>query len=117
MRKKLASALADVKSDEVEDEYEEINVDAFTFSEVSTVISIKSSLFFLNNHTDVGNKKKRKALPRLELIHWISRNKEAFLINSCFKCICLGLTVSCSLRCSDTYSAINVTPTVEYHVF
>lgn len=46
MRKKLASALADVKSDELEDEYEEINVDAFTFSEVSTVISIKSSLFF-----------------------------------------------------------------------
>ncbi|KAL2309643.1 hypothetical protein Nmel_005859, partial [Mimus melanotis] len=36
LRKKLASALADVKSDEVEDEYEEINVDAFTFSEVST---------------------------------------------------------------------------------
>ncbi|NWW69825.1 LRIQ1 protein, partial [Climacteris rufus] len=34
LRKKLASALADVKSDEVEDEYEEINVDAFTFSEM-----------------------------------------------------------------------------------
>ncbi|NXG04054.1 LRIQ1 protein, partial [Sakesphorus luctuosus] len=34
LRKKLASALAAVKSDEVEDEYEEINVDAFTFSEV-----------------------------------------------------------------------------------
>ncbi|NXB82709.1 LRIQ1 protein, partial [Donacobius atricapilla] len=33
LRKKLASALADVKNDEVEDEYEEINVDAFTFSE------------------------------------------------------------------------------------
>ncbi|NXO83707.1 LRIQ1 protein, partial [Sitta europaea] len=33
LRKKLASALADVKSDEVEDEYEEINVDAFTFPE------------------------------------------------------------------------------------
>ncbi|NXE87897.1 LRIQ1 protein, partial [Menura novaehollandiae] len=33
LRKKLASALADVKSDEVEDEYEEINVDVFTFSE------------------------------------------------------------------------------------
>ncbi|NXY19430.1 LRIQ1 protein, partial [Atrichornis clamosus] len=33
LRKKLASALADVKSNEVEDEYEEINVDAFTFSE------------------------------------------------------------------------------------
>ncbi|NXH84346.1 LRIQ1 protein, partial [Edolisoma coerulescens] len=33
LRKKLASALADVTSDEVEDEYEEINVDAFTFSE------------------------------------------------------------------------------------
>ncbi|NWR29325.1 LRIQ1 protein, partial [Tachuris rubrigastra] len=33
LRKKLASALAAVKSDEVEDEYEEINVDAFTFSE------------------------------------------------------------------------------------
>ncbi|NXA00457.1 LRIQ1 protein, partial [Nesospiza acunhae] len=33
LRKKLASALADVKSDELEDEYEEINVDAFTFSE------------------------------------------------------------------------------------
>ncbi|XP_032544794.1 leucine-rich repeat and IQ domain-containing protein 1 isoform X3 [Chiroxiphia lanceolata] len=30
LRKKLASALAAVKSDEVEDEYEEINVDAFT---------------------------------------------------------------------------------------
>lgn len=57
MRKKLASALADVKSDEVEDEYEEINVDAFIFSEVSTVISIKSSLFFLSNHVGVGNKK------------------------------------------------------------
>ncbi|NXC34725.1 LRIQ1 protein, partial [Campylorhamphus procurvoides] len=35
LRKKLASALAAVKSDEVEDEYEEINVDAFTFSEFS----------------------------------------------------------------------------------
>ncbi|XP_031363603.2 leucine-rich repeat- and IQ domain-containing protein 1 [Lonchura striata] len=35
LRKKLASALADVKSDEVEDEYEEINVDAFTFSEAA----------------------------------------------------------------------------------
>ncbi|NWS31707.1 LRIQ1 protein, partial [Polioptila caerulea] len=33
LRKKLASALAHVKNDEVEDEYEEINVDAFTFSE------------------------------------------------------------------------------------
>ncbi|NXU19682.1 LRIQ1 protein, partial [Pardalotus punctatus] len=33
LRKKLASALAGVKSDEVEDEYEEINVDAFTLSE------------------------------------------------------------------------------------
>ncbi|XP_053834843.1 leucine-rich repeat and IQ domain-containing protein 1 isoform X1 [Vidua macroura] len=33
LRKKLANALAHVKSDEVEDEYEEINVDAFTFSE------------------------------------------------------------------------------------
>ncbi|NWR48054.1 LRIQ1 protein, partial [Regulus satrapa] len=33
LRKKLASALADVKNNEVEDEYEEINVDAFTFSE------------------------------------------------------------------------------------
>nr|XP_026653418.1 leucine-rich repeat and IQ domain-containing protein 1 isoform X4 [Zonotrichia albicollis] len=35
LQKKLASALADVKSDELEDEYEEINVDAFTFSEFS----------------------------------------------------------------------------------
>uniref|UniRef100_A0A674H835 Leucine rich repeats and IQ motif containing 1 n=1 Tax=Taeniopygia guttata TaxID=59729 RepID=A0A674H835_TAEGU len=35
LRKKLASALADVKSDEVEDEYEEINVDAFTYSEAA----------------------------------------------------------------------------------
>ncbi|XP_018862378.1 leucine-rich repeat and IQ domain-containing protein 1 isoform X1 [Parus major] len=35
LRKKLASALADVKSDEVEDEYEEINVDAFTLSEAA----------------------------------------------------------------------------------
>ncbi|NXM69079.1 LRIQ1 protein, partial [Serilophus lunatus] len=33
LRKKLASALAAVKSVEVEDEYEEINVDAFNFSE------------------------------------------------------------------------------------
>ncbi|NWV32496.1 LRIQ1 protein, partial [Grantiella picta] len=33
LRKKLASALAQVKGDAVEDEYEEINVDAFTFSE------------------------------------------------------------------------------------
>ncbi|NWW90459.1 LRIQ1 protein, partial [Rhynochetos jubatus] len=33
LRKKLASALAAVKSDEVEDNYEEINVDDFTFSE------------------------------------------------------------------------------------
>ncbi|NXU52823.1 LRIQ1 protein, partial [Turnix velox] len=32
-RKKLASALAAVKSDDVEDDYEEINVDDFTFSE------------------------------------------------------------------------------------
>lgn len=42
MRKKLASALAAVKSDEIEDEYEEINVDDFTFSEVSKIISIKT---------------------------------------------------------------------------
>ncbi|KAM4901961.1 leucine-rich repeat- and IQ domain-containing protein 1 [Sylvia borin] len=35
LRKKLASALADVKSDEVEDEYEEIDVDAFTLSEAA----------------------------------------------------------------------------------
>uniref|UniRef100_A0A8D2MU90 Leucine rich repeats and IQ motif containing 1 n=1 Tax=Zonotrichia albicollis TaxID=44394 RepID=A0A8D2MU90_ZONAL len=35
LQKKLASALADVKSDELEDEYEEINVDAFTFSEAA----------------------------------------------------------------------------------
>ncbi|NWH60869.1 LRIQ1 protein, partial [Geococcyx californianus] len=33
LRKKLASALAAVKSGEVEDDYEEINVDDFTFSE------------------------------------------------------------------------------------
>ncbi|NXT48098.1 LRIQ1 protein, partial [Pluvianellus socialis] len=33
LRKKLASALAAVKSNEVEDDYEEINVDDFTFSE------------------------------------------------------------------------------------
>ncbi|NXI47795.1 LRIQ1 protein, partial [Galbula dea] len=33
LRKKLASALAAVKRDEVEDDYEEINVDDFTFSE------------------------------------------------------------------------------------
>ncbi|NXN77683.1 LRIQ1 protein, partial [Bombycilla garrulus] len=33
LRKKLSSALADVKSGEVEDAYEEINVDASTFSE------------------------------------------------------------------------------------
>lgn len=41
MRRKLASALAAVKSDEVEAEYEEINVDDFMFYEVSIVISIK----------------------------------------------------------------------------
>ncbi|KAM6283817.1 leucine-rich repeat- and IQ domain-containing protein 1 isoform 1-T1 [Spheniscus humboldti] len=35
LRKKLASALAAVKSDEVEDDYEEINVDDFTFSEAA----------------------------------------------------------------------------------
>ncbi|NXK76800.1 LRIQ1 protein, partial [Amazona guildingii] len=35
LRKKLASALAAVKSDEVEDDYEEINVDEFEFSEYS----------------------------------------------------------------------------------
>lgn len=62
MRKKLASALAAVKSDEVEDDYEEINVDDFMFSEVSTVISIKTSckneiLFFLSNRVAVGNKR------------------------------------------------------------
>ncbi|KFP70289.1 Leucine-rich repeat and IQ domain-containing protein 1, partial [Acanthisitta chloris] len=44
--KKVASALAAVKIDEVEDEYEEVNVDALTFSEVCTIISIKSLLFF-----------------------------------------------------------------------
>ncbi|NWX20291.1 LRIQ1 protein, partial [Aegotheles bennettii] len=33
LRKKLASALAAVKSDKVEDDYEEINVDDFVFSE------------------------------------------------------------------------------------
>ncbi|NXL33844.1 LRIQ1 protein, partial [Glaucidium brasilianum] len=36
LRKKLASAIAAVKNDEVEDDYEVINVDDFTFSEVST---------------------------------------------------------------------------------
>ncbi|KAM6381856.1 LOW QUALITY PROTEIN: leucine-rich repeat- and IQ domain-containing protein 1 [Alca torda] len=35
LRKKLASALAAVKSEEVEDDYEEINVDDFTFSEAA----------------------------------------------------------------------------------
>ncbi|NXF69756.1 LRIQ1 protein, partial [Ciccaba nigrolineata] len=35
LRKKLASAIAAVKSDEVEDDYEVINVDDFTFSEYS----------------------------------------------------------------------------------
>ncbi|XP_068257839.1 leucine-rich repeat and IQ domain-containing protein 1 [Nyctibius grandis] len=35
LRKKLASALAAVKSDEVEDDYEEINVDDFMFSEAA----------------------------------------------------------------------------------
>uniref|UniRef100_A0A8C6JZD5 Uncharacterized protein n=1 Tax=Melopsittacus undulatus TaxID=13146 RepID=A0A8C6JZD5_MELUD len=35
LRKKLASALAAVKSNEVEDDYEEINVDDFTFSEAA----------------------------------------------------------------------------------
>uniref|UniRef100_A0A8C0BD64 Leucine-rich repeat and IQ domain-containing protein 1 n=1 Tax=Buteo japonicus TaxID=224669 RepID=A0A8C0BD64_9AVES len=35
LRKKLASALAAVKSDEVEDDYEEINVDDFIFSEAA----------------------------------------------------------------------------------
>ncbi|XP_009644626.1 leucine-rich repeat and IQ domain-containing protein 1 [Egretta garzetta] len=35
LRKKLASALEAVKSDEVEDDYEEINVDDFTFSEAA----------------------------------------------------------------------------------
>ncbi|KAM6092090.1 leucine-rich repeat- and IQ domain-containing protein 1 isoform 3-T3 [Theristicus caerulescens] len=35
LRKKLASALAAVNSDEVEDDYEEINVDDFTFSEAA----------------------------------------------------------------------------------
>ncbi|KAM7128045.1 leucine-rich repeat- and IQ domain-containing protein 1 [Ciconia maguari] len=35
LRKKLASALAAVKSDEVENDYEEINVDDFTFSEAA----------------------------------------------------------------------------------
>lgn len=42
MRKKLARALAAVKSDEVEDDYEEIEVDEFTFSEVGTVISTET---------------------------------------------------------------------------
>ncbi|NXW88259.1 LRIQ1 protein, partial [Alopecoenas beccarii] len=35
LRKKLSSALAAVKSDEVEDDYEEINVDDFAFSEAA----------------------------------------------------------------------------------
>uniref|UniRef100_A0A674HWC2 Leucine rich repeats and IQ motif containing 1 n=1 Tax=Terrapene triunguis TaxID=2587831 RepID=A0A674HWC2_9SAUR len=35
LRKKLASALAAVKSDEVEDDYEEVNVDDFTFDEAA----------------------------------------------------------------------------------
>ncbi|XP_071655766.1 leucine-rich repeat- and IQ domain-containing protein 1 isoform X3 [Patagioenas fasciata] len=35
LRKKLASALAAVKSDEVKDDYEEINVDDFAFSEAA----------------------------------------------------------------------------------
>nr|XP_009943575.1 PREDICTED: leucine-rich repeat and IQ domain-containing protein 1 [Opisthocomus hoazin] len=35
LRKKLASALAAVKSDEVDDDYKEINVDDFTFSEAA----------------------------------------------------------------------------------
>lgn len=43
MRRKLASALAAVKSDEVDDNYEEINVDDFVSREVSISISIKIS--------------------------------------------------------------------------
>ncbi|XP_030404469.1 leucine-rich repeat and IQ domain-containing protein 1 isoform X2 [Gopherus evgoodei] len=35
LRKKLASALAAIKSDEVEDDYEEVNVDNFTFDEAA----------------------------------------------------------------------------------
>ncbi|XP_032660532.1 leucine-rich repeat- and IQ domain-containing protein 1 isoform X2 [Chelonoidis abingdonii] len=35
LRKKLASALAAVKSDEVEDDYEEVNVDDFTYDEAA----------------------------------------------------------------------------------
>ncbi|XP_050790115.1 leucine-rich repeat and IQ domain-containing protein 1 isoform X4 [Gopherus flavomarginatus] len=35
LRKKLASALAAIKSDEVEDDYEEVNVDDFTFDEAA----------------------------------------------------------------------------------
>lgn len=47
----------------------------------------------------------------------MSRNEETFLIYSWFKCICIGLTASCSLRCSGSYCAINVSPTVEPHIF
>lgn len=43
MRRKLTSALAAVKSDEVDDNYEEINVDDFVSHEVSISISIKIS--------------------------------------------------------------------------
>ncbi|NWH73851.1 LRIQ1 protein, partial [Piaya cayana] len=42
LRKKLASALAAVKSDEVEDDYEEVNVDDFVFSETYSTPSNSS---------------------------------------------------------------------------
>ncbi|KFO75276.1 Leucine-rich repeat and IQ domain-containing protein 1, partial [Cuculus canorus] len=42
LRKKLASALAAVKSDEAEDDYEEVNVDDFVFSEKYSIPSNSS---------------------------------------------------------------------------
>ncbi|XP_043348574.1 leucine-rich repeat and IQ domain-containing protein 1 isoform X2 [Dermochelys coriacea] len=47
LRKKLASALAAVKSDEVEDDYEEVNVDDFTFDEYARPLSSDHNSFNL----------------------------------------------------------------------
>ncbi|PKU49681.1 leucine-rich repeat and iq domain-containing protein 1 [Limosa lapponica baueri] len=62
LRKKLASALAAVKSDEVEDDFEEINVDDFIFSEtisveIDLVFSIRSRNGTMSQLSDWKEKK------------------------------------------------------------
>ncbi|XP_074024391.1 leucine-rich repeat- and IQ domain-containing protein 1 [Numenius arquata] len=81
LRKKLASALAAVKSDEVEDDYEEINVDDFIFSEKYSRPSNSSehSNSLPLSPQDVWQCVNRPYLYSAENIHFHSRSRNGTL--------------------------------------